>query len=242
MPTKKTDNSYRNILKGISVFGGVKVFEIVINLIRGKFVAMFLGPDGMGINSIFTSSANTLSQFSSLGLNLAIVKEVAEVKEKDRFHEILGVVLRLTAITAKGFYISSVEIAFRLDSIKKSGILFNENFGVGTPVYTCGEEDLWLHDLLQSGIKGRFFPIIIAMHNGPTTGIRRMSDPAVLRAQGAVITRHYPSTFPMRILLKAWRASRSAKVSFILCLKPALLGMWDAITKGKKLFQQRYDS
>ncbi len=76
------ENSYGKILKGLSMFGSVEVFQILINLVRGKFVAMFLGPHGMGVSSMFTSASNTLTQFSSLGLNLAFVKEVAANKEE----------------------------------------------------------------------------------------------------------------------------------------------------------------
>lgn len=71
------ENSYRNILKGTSFFGGVQIFQILITLVRGKFVAMFLGPEGMGVSSLFTTSSNSIQRLSSLGLNLAIVKEVA---------------------------------------------------------------------------------------------------------------------------------------------------------------------
>lgn len=78
---KNNENSYRNILKGTSIFGGVQVFQILINLLRGKFVAMFLGPQGMGVASLFTSSSNTIGTFASLGLNLAFVKEIASNKE-----------------------------------------------------------------------------------------------------------------------------------------------------------------
>ncbi|MDE6095199.1 MAG: O-antigen translocase [Muribaculaceae bacterium] len=95
------DNSYRSILKGISVFGGVQVFQILINLVRGKFVAMFLGPEGMGVSSIFTTSSNTISRASSLGLNLAIVREVAERRDDETgLPVLLGVVRRLIHITA----------------------------------------------------------------------------------------------------------------------------------------------
>lgn len=94
-------NSYRGILKGISLFGGVKVFEILINLVRGKFVALILGPEGMGVNSIFSTSATTMTQISSLGLNLAIVKETAAAKDSpDALSVVAGVALRLTALTA----------------------------------------------------------------------------------------------------------------------------------------------
>lgn len=96
----KSDNSYRSILKGTSIFGGVQIIQILINLIRGKFVAMFLGPEGMGISSMFTSASNTIQRFSSLGLNLAIVKEVA-AEEDDRRTAVIRVssqLLRLTAL------------------------------------------------------------------------------------------------------------------------------------------------
>lgn len=78
---KKEENSYRSILKGTSVFGALQLFQIGINLLRGKFVAMFLGPTGMGISALFNTSGQTIQQFSQLGLNFAVVKEAAAVKD-----------------------------------------------------------------------------------------------------------------------------------------------------------------
>lgn len=101
MSRRKDDNSYGKILKGLSMFGGVEVFQILINLVRGKFVAMFLGPQGMGVSSMFTSASNTLSQFSSLGLNLAFVKDVAASKENESALAVTGhvaeLLIRITA-------------------------------------------------------------------------------------------------------------------------------------------------
>lgn len=77
----KDDNSYKNILKGISFFGSVHVLQILINVVRGKFVALLLGSAGMGVSALFASSSLTLQRFSSLGLNLAIVKETAAASE-----------------------------------------------------------------------------------------------------------------------------------------------------------------
>lgn len=94
-------NSYRNILKGTTLFGGVQVFQIIINLLRGKFVAMFLGPSGMGIASLFSSSASTISNFASLGLNLAFVKEVAaNKKDPDGLSTVMRVATLLLHVTA----------------------------------------------------------------------------------------------------------------------------------------------
>lgn len=96
---KHSENSYRNILKGTSIFGGVQIFQILINLIRGKFVAMFLGPQGMGIASLFTSSSNTISNIASLGLNLSFVKEVAANKEDPHG---LATVMRVASVLLHG--------------------------------------------------------------------------------------------------------------------------------------------
>ena len=71
-------NSYRNIIKGSSFFGGVQIFNVLITLIRGKFVAIILGPEGMGISALFNSASNTIQRFSSLGLPQSITRDVAD--------------------------------------------------------------------------------------------------------------------------------------------------------------------
>lgn len=95
------ENSYGNILKRIFSFGGVQIFNILINLIRGKFVALFLGPGGMGISSIFLSSTYTVNQMAGLGLNLVLVKEVATNKdEASQFPHLYTVAIRLILFTS----------------------------------------------------------------------------------------------------------------------------------------------
>lgn len=95
------ENNYTNILKRISSFGGVQLFNVLINLIRGKLVALLLGPEGMGLSSLFLSSTNTIQQFSGLGLNLAFVKEVSASKEDpNKIPIIMATALRLIIITA----------------------------------------------------------------------------------------------------------------------------------------------
>lgn len=80
---KREENSFRNILKGTSIFGGIQVFNILISAIRIKFVAVILGPSGMGIAGLFNTASLTIQQFASLGLNLSIVKEIGQSKENE---------------------------------------------------------------------------------------------------------------------------------------------------------------
>ena len=59
-------NSYGSILKSIGLFGGVKLFQILVGIIRNKFVAVLLGPVGMGICGMITSTTNLVNSFTSL--------------------------------------------------------------------------------------------------------------------------------------------------------------------------------
>ena len=71
-------DSYRQILKATSVFGGVQVFSIIISLIKSKVIAMFLGTEGMGVYSLLQNPVNLISQISGLGLNSSGIRDVAQ--------------------------------------------------------------------------------------------------------------------------------------------------------------------
>lgn len=95
------ENSFRNILKGTSIFGGVQVFNILIAAIRLKFVAVILGPAGMGVAGLFNTASLTIQQFASLGLNLAVVKEIGQSKDNaNKLREVLSAIRRLILLTA----------------------------------------------------------------------------------------------------------------------------------------------
>lgn len=110
---------------------------------------------------------------------------------------------------AKNHYLSEPEIAFRLDVIRRSGVRFNPHFGVGNDDYQSGEGAFWIHELMKRGITGRFFPIVIVTHKGLSTGSEDGAVPGVLKAEGAYISVAYPLTAVLRLILVAWRRSRS---------------------------------
>lgn len=68
--------------------------------------------------------------------------------------------------------ISSVEIAFKLDKVKKSKTSFNDLFGAGAK-YNMGEESIFLIDCLRNGLKIKYVPVKIAdLHLGNSTWFR----------------------------------------------------------------------
>jgi len=97
---KGNDNSYRSILKGTSIFGGVQIFQILAGLVRGKFVAILLGPEGMGISNLFTATSTTITKIAGLGLPLALTKEVSVTKEdSESLGHTLAIARRLIIVT-----------------------------------------------------------------------------------------------------------------------------------------------
>lgn len=101
----------------------------------------------------------------------------------------------------KGYSACSFEIGLNLRNILKHGRLphFNEHFGIGTE-FGSGEEEILIHDLLKAGHKGRFFPVEICEHFGPTTGERDRSEPRFIACKGAVISHIYPLSWPLRLI------------------------------------------
>lgn len=74
-------NSYSGILKAISLFGGVKVFQILVTIIRSKIVAVLLGPGGMGISGLLQSTEDTIRSIVCCGLDVSAVKSISTSKD-----------------------------------------------------------------------------------------------------------------------------------------------------------------
>lgn len=74
-----SNNSYRHILKYTGVFASVQGLNILISLVRNKLVAVILGPDGMGLASLFNSAVALLSQSTNFGISLSGVRRLSEL-------------------------------------------------------------------------------------------------------------------------------------------------------------------
>ncbi|MDA9339391.1 O-antigen translocase, partial [Polaribacter sp.] len=70
-------NSYRQIIKATSLFGGVQVFTILINIIRSKVVAILLGPSGMGVVGLLQATLSLVASSTNFGLRTSAVKDIA---------------------------------------------------------------------------------------------------------------------------------------------------------------------
>lgn len=74
----KDKSGYRNTFGSTLLFSGVQIYQIIIKIVRSKFVAMLIGPEGMGINSLLHSTTDLVSTTTNLGLSTSGVKTVSK--------------------------------------------------------------------------------------------------------------------------------------------------------------------
>ena len=89
-------------MKSTSLFGGVQVFNILISIIRSKFIAVLLGPSGMGIAGLLLSTTNMIGSVTNFGLSTSAIKNVAEANgtgDSKRIGTIVAVIKKLVWIT-----------------------------------------------------------------------------------------------------------------------------------------------
>ena len=85
-------SSYRSIFKATSLFGGVQVYQILIQIIKSKFIAVLLGPAGVGIMGLYQSGLQLVQQLSSMGLAQSAVRDVSEANGSNDIKKIARIV------------------------------------------------------------------------------------------------------------------------------------------------------
>lgn len=81
------DPQYRSILKATSIFGGTQFVQILVGLVRSKFVALLIGTAGMGLNTIYMSSLALFITIFGMGVNMSVVKDLSKAyDQQDWYH------------------------------------------------------------------------------------------------------------------------------------------------------------
>lgn len=101
--SEETQNSdFKKSLKTTSLFGGVQIYQILIKIISSKFVAVLLGPTGMGINGLLQSTTQIISSVAGMGLGTSAVRDMSASyasNDEGKFFRTLSVFRRLIWFT-----------------------------------------------------------------------------------------------------------------------------------------------
>ncbi|MBN3518680.1 hypothetical protein JYB62_01595 [Algoriphagus lutimaris] len=129
------------------------------------------------------------------------------------------------------FTVSSVEIVFKLESLKKAGIKFDERFGLGAS-YPSGEETIFLNDAMNKGLNIYFVPEYIVVHPLESSG--KILDTKYYKSKGALIKRLYGYSFNLVLgiafLIKQYLKPQRS-IPFFSSFKESLIG-FNSINKG----------
>lgn len=89
-------------------------------------------------------------------------------------------------------FISSLEVAFRLETVKEVGLQFDERFGTGSPLVSYGEEAVFIDDCLKSGMRVSYIPYYVVEHP-LESAVRRLDEFAEEKVifKGAYDARRY---------------------------------------------------
>lgn len=102
MKELKTD-TYTHVLKYTGLFGGVQGLNMIVGLVRNKLIALLLGPEGMGLASLFNSSVNFISQATNLGISFSAVRHVSALfdsGDEEKINHFIQVVRSWAILTA----------------------------------------------------------------------------------------------------------------------------------------------
>lgn len=105
-------NNYSSIFKSTFLFSVVQVIRILVNVIKNKFVAVLLGPEGVGIMGIMQNTINLIKTGAGLGISQSAVKDVSEangLSDKHKLSRVICVTQRVVLYTASlGFIITLI--------------------------------------------------------------------------------------------------------------------------------------
>ena len=86
---ERDKGAYGHVLKYTGIFGGVQGLNVIVSLVRNKFVALLLGPSGMGLVTLFNTTVSFISQSTHFGISTSAVRHLSEYSDDDSHPQII---------------------------------------------------------------------------------------------------------------------------------------------------------
>lgn len=201
MHEEEKRNNYSHILKYTGLFGGVQGINILVGIVRNKIVAWLLGPEGMGLISLFNSAIKLVGDSTNLGLSMSAVREISDAYENGndaKLHHSIKLIRSWSLLTALLGMFVCVAMSPWLDK------------------WTFRWGDHTLHFILLSPVVA-----LMALTGGETAilkGTRRLRQLAVISVYNVLL-----SLFVVIPLYYIWGESAIVPTLFLLALIQMLL-------------------
>ncbi len=196
--------SYRRILKSSSIIGGSSVINILIGLVRTKFIAVLLGPVGIGLIGLYTGLMSTATTVASMGIGTVGTRQIAEALGNNDERALI--------VVRRAMFWGSLLLA-------SAGALVVWSLREELAVKVLGgPEHATIVGWLALGV---LFSVASASQGALIQGMRRIGDMARLSVFSSLLN----SLFGVALL---WRWGQAGLVAFVLIgpLISFLLGHW----------------
>lgn len=101
---------FRLLLKNTSYLFSTKIVQFFVGILRSKINAIYLGTEGVGIVSQFLMLMKSSSSFTTLGMNEAVVKQIAQNSENNE--KLIESSLKTYLITVMVFILFSSSLLY----------------------------------------------------------------------------------------------------------------------------------
>ncbi|MEE4198452.1 MAG: polysaccharide biosynthesis C-terminal domain-containing protein [Bacteroidales bacterium] len=187
----------KKLFKSTSQLGVARIVQVVLGIFKAKLEALLIGTTGVGIVTQVNFTSRQLSQFTLLGMNDGLTKQIAESKQKENFREIF-------CSAQKSYFLLSGLVTI----ISLTFILF---FSKKLTIYFFGDEEYLKYFLIAVSI----FPILLL--NSYSYAILKAfkSIKYIARAEIVSIIVSFIVFIPLIFLFKIYGAVFSIVIMFL---------------------------
>lgn len=94
-----TSTTTAKVLKALGIFGSVQMITILCSVVRTKLAALWIGPVGVGLITIYNSTMDLLASTAQIGLQQSAVRDLSQNRDTVRGPETVAVVKKLQRLT-----------------------------------------------------------------------------------------------------------------------------------------------
>lgn len=172
----RDNKDFKEGLKATSLFGGLQVFKILIAIINSKIIAVLLGPMGMGIAGMLSSTINIIGSITNLGLGTSAIRDVSESyssNDRLKFSRTVSVFRHLVWFTGVFGFILCFVLSPFLSKATFGNFNYSISFAILSITLLIGQISSGLGVVLQgtrnfksmvaSGVYGSFLGLIVSI-------------------------------------------------------------------------------
>ena len=100
---KQDEKEYKEVFKSTFLFAFVRVFQMLVGIVRNKLVAIILGPSGIGVIELYTKTTELVKKGAGLGVSQSALRDISSAKAKDNieaYYKIMMVTKRVVTFTS----------------------------------------------------------------------------------------------------------------------------------------------